>query len=80
MLENQGLQLDISDEALNLIAENGYDPVYGARPLKRLIQQEITDEIAKMILGDKLTAGDIIKVGTSDNKFTFNILKPEVVK
>jgi ATP-dependent Clp protease ATP-binding subunit ClpB len=80
MLQNQGLQLDISDEALNLIAENGYDPVYGARPLKRLIQQEITDEIAKTILGDKLITGDIIKVSTSDNKFTFNILKPEEVK
>ena len=80
MLENQGLTLDIKNEALDLLAENGYDPSYGARPLKRLIQQEVTDEIAKLILGDKLTAGDTIKVGSKDNKFTFRIVHQEGVK
>lgn len=73
MLENQGLKLNISDDALNLLAENGYDPVYGARPLKRLIQQEVTDEIAKMILGDKLVSGNIIEVGVKEGKFTFEV-------
>jgi ATP-dependent Clp protease ATP-binding subunit ClpB len=71
MLDNQGLKLDISDDALNLLAENGYDPVYGARPLKRLIQQEITDEIAKMILGDKLIFGNTIEVKVDKGKFIF---------
>lgn len=73
MLENQGLRLNISDDALNLLAENGYDPVYGARPLKRLIQQEITDEIAKMILGDKLISGNVIEVKVAESKFTFDV-------
>lgn len=73
MLDNQGLKLDISDDALNLLAENGYDPVYGARPLKRLIQQEITDEIAKMILGDKLIFGNTIEVKVDKGKFIFNV-------
>lgn len=77
ILKNQGLEIKIDDNALNLLAENGYDPVYGARPLKRLIQQEITDEIAKLILSDQLSAGDMIEVGINDSKFTFSVRKPE---
>jgi ATP-dependent Clp protease ATP-binding subunit ClpB len=73
MLDNQGIQLDIKDEALNLLAENGYDPVYGARPLKRLIQQEVTDEIAKLILGDKLVSGNTIEVNVENGKFVFGV-------
>ena len=73
MLDNQGIELDIKDEALNLLAENGYDPVYGARPLKRLIQQEVTDEIAKLILGDKLVSGNTIEVNVNNGKFVFGV-------
>ncbi|MGE5354814.1 MAG: ATP-dependent Clp protease ATP-binding subunit [Deltaproteobacteria bacterium] len=73
MLENQGLKLDIKDDALNLLAENGYDPVFGARPLKRLIQQEVTDEIAKLILGDKLVSGNTIEVSVEKSKFAFDV-------
>ncbi|MEZ4907396.1 MAG: AAA family ATPase [Saprospiraceae bacterium] len=75
LMENQSLDIKINDDALDLMAETGYDPVYGARPMKRLIQQEITDEIAKLILGDKLESGDTVNVGVKDNKFTFDIVK-----
>ncbi len=53
-LEQNGLSLEISDAALTAIADQGYDPVFGARPLKRVIQQIILDPLAL-----KLVAGDI---------------------
>ena len=49
-LEERGYEIHISDEALKLLSENGYDPVYGARPLKRAIQQQIENPLAQQIL------------------------------
>ncbi len=48
-LEERGYEIHISDEALKLLSENGYDPVYGARPLKRAIQQQIENPLAQQI-------------------------------
>ncbi|MBW0794030.1 hypothetical protein KX851_32370, partial [Pseudomonas aeruginosa] len=49
-LEERGYEIHISDEALKLLSENGYDPVYGARPLKRAIQQQLENPLAQQIL------------------------------
>ncbi|MCV6036499.1 type VI secretion system ATPase TssH, partial [Escherichia coli] len=54
-LEEKGYQLEVSDKALDLIAQVGFDPVYGARPLKRAIQQNVENPLAKSIL-----AGEIV--------------------
>ena len=56
MVAESGIQLEFSDYALNYLAENGYDPQFGARPLKRLIQKEIVNQLSKRIL-----AGDVDK-------------------
>ena len=56
-LENRNLQLEFSDNLIEHLAEEGYDPAYGARPLKRLIQKEIEDTMARYILAGKFTAG-----------------------
>jgi ATP-dependent Clp protease ATP-binding subunit ClpB len=56
---------------LAAIANVGYDPVYGARPLKRAIQQEIENPLAKEILAGKFAAGDTIKVAVSGREITF---------
>ncbi|MEO7310555.1 MAG: ATP-dependent chaperone ClpB [Chitinophagaceae bacterium] len=56
LIANNGIQLEFSDYALDFLAENGYDPQFGARPLKRLIQKEIVNKLSKRIL-----AGDIDK-------------------
>ncbi len=61
-LEAQGMQLIISPEALELIAEAGFDPVYGARPLKRAIQQQLENPLAQALLTGQFKAGDKIKV------------------
>ena len=56
LLENNGIRLEFSDYALEFLAENGFDPQFGARPLKRLIQKEVVNQLSKKIL-----AGDIDK-------------------
>ncbi|MGB8078788.1 MAG: AAA family ATPase, partial [Gallionella sp.] len=62
-LAQMEMKLDISDAALNEIANAGFDPVYGARPLKRAIQAQLENPLAKLILEGKFAAKDTIKVG-----------------
>ena len=61
-LTDRELHIEISDQAQNFIVENGYDPVYGARPLKRYIQKHVETLAAKLILEDKVKAGDTILI------------------
>lgn len=67
-LSERDLQLEVSEAAINHIAKMGYDPVYGARPLKRTIQQELENPIAKDMLGEKFLRGDKIFVDYVDEK------------
>ncbi|NOT12247.1 MAG: ATP-dependent chaperone ClpB [Methylococcaceae bacterium] len=61
-LQDREISLEISDVALDLLGEAGFDPVYGARPLKRAIQQQLENPLAQDILAGKYTAGDVIKI------------------
>lgn len=61
-LQKMDISLQVSDDALSHIAEVGFDPVYGARPLKRAIQQEIENPLAKEILSGKYLPGQTIMV------------------
>jgi len=70
-LAERGLELELSDEAMSLLIEAGYDPVYGARPLKRAIQQLIENALAEHILSGKFAAGDVIHAGVVDGKLLF---------
>jgi ATP-dependent Clp protease ATP-binding subunit ClpB len=65
------IKLSVTDAALKLVAEAGFDPVYGARPLKRAIQQRIENPLAKEILAGRYAAGDTIKVGAGGSEVTF---------
>ncbi len=65
------MQLDVSDAALAKIANAGFDPVFGARPLKRAIQQAIENPIAKLILEGKFGPKDVIPVDVENNEFVF---------
>ena len=71
-LESHGFGLTISDEALDLLGEAGFDPVYGARPLKRAIQNEIENPLAQKILSGAYAAGDTIQVDVEEGRFTFD--------
>ncbi|MGF6882204.1 ATP-dependent Clp protease ATP-binding subunit ClpB [Nocardia sp. GAS34] len=64
-LAQRRLKLDVSDSARFWLAVRGYDPAYGARPLRRLIQQSIGDSLAKELLAGEVTDGDVVKVNVS---------------
>lgn len=70
-LAEKDYQLDISDTALDLLAEAGFDPVYGARPLKRAIQQHLENPLANAILGGDFLPGSLIKVDVDGNQLKF---------
>jgi ATP-dependent Clp protease ATP-binding subunit ClpB len=70
-LAARDLGIQISDAALDLLAEAGFDPVYGARPLKRAIQQQVENPLAQQILGGKFMPGDTIAVGVEEGRLTF---------
>jgi len=65
------IRLTVSDAALKAVAAAGFDPVYGARPLKRAIQQQIENPLAKEILAGKYVAGDTVKLGVTGGEVTF---------
>ncbi|TCS36037.1 ATP-dependent Clp protease ATP-binding subunit ClpB [Paucimonas lemoignei] len=70
-LEKMEMRLDMSEAALQKIAEAGFDPVYGARPLKRAIQQEIENPLSKLILEGKFGPKDVIRVDAQNGKLIF---------
>ncbi|MCZ6834757.1 MAG: ATP-dependent chaperone ClpB [Planctomycetota bacterium] len=70
-LADRGLSLEISNQAMTQLAEEGYDPQFGARPLKRLIQQRLENPIATRILSCEFVAGDTIEVEYAGKSFTF---------
>lgn len=74
-LKERELELVVSDDAMTHLVEIGYDPVFGARPLKRVIQQEIENPLAQLLLSGEFVAGDVISVEWVDDKFAFNKLR-----
>jgi ATP-dependent Clp protease ATP-binding subunit ClpB len=70
-LASRNIKLVLSDSARKLLAEEGYDPTYGARPLKRVIQQRIENSIASQILSGEFTDGDGIHIDVDEAKHTF---------
>ena len=70
-LAAQDMVLEVSDAALREIAKAGFDPVYGARPLKRAIQQQIENPVARRVLEGKVGPKDVVPVDFRDGKFTF---------
>ena len=71
-LAKMEMSLDISDAALQKIAEAGFDPAYGARPLKRAIQQQIENPISRMILEGKLGPKDTVVIGVKNGELAFS--------
>ena len=71
----QQIGLDVTEPALDEIAKVGFDPQFGARPLRRAIQDRIENGIARLLLEGKAAAGDTVKVGTAGEDFTFDVEK-----
>jgi ATP-dependent Clp protease ATP-binding subunit ClpB len=70
-LADRNLKLDVTAAALDQIASEGYDPLFGARPLKRLIQQHIENPLARRLLAGEFTEGDTIRIDAIADQFTF---------
>ncbi|MFN7528283.1 MAG: AAA family ATPase, partial [Dolichospermum sp.] len=77
-LTDRKISLKLSSSALDFLAEVGYDPVFGARPLKRAIQRELETQIAKAILRGDFSDGDTIFVDVQNERLSFNRLPAEV--
>ena len=70
-LAERDIRIHLSDDARDKLADAGYDPVYGARPLKRAIQQQVENPLAQEILKGEFAAGDTIEVGVADDRLAF---------
>ncbi len=71
-LAARGLKMELSDAAAELVADHGYDPVYGARPLKRAIQHDLLDPLSMAILAGKYPEGATIRIDAKDGSICFN--------
>jgi ATP-dependent Clp protease ATP-binding subunit ClpB len=67
----RGITVKLSDDARTLIGNLGYDPTYGARPLKRVIQKRLVDKLALALLEGRFSPGDTVLVGAADGELTF---------
>lgn len=71
MLTKQNITLDATEEAIAYLAAKGYDPQYGARPVKRLIQKEVLNNLSKELLSGKITSDSIVLLDSFDNQLVF---------
>lgn len=71
MMANQDITLDATEEAIQYLSNKGYQPVYGARPIKRVIQKEVLNQLSKEILAGSITTDSIILLDSFDEKLVF---------
>ncbi|RAN42112.1 ATP-dependent chaperone ClpB [Hyphomonas sp. GM-8P] len=72
LLKDRKMKLELSLDARNWLAARGYDPVYGARPLKRVIQKELQDPLARLLLEGRIHDGETIKIGVEGDQLSIN--------
>lgn len=80
LLKDRKMTLSISLDARNWLAARGYDPVYGARPLKRVIQKELQDPLARLLLEGRISDGDIIEIGVEGDELSINGVPSDIAK
>ena len=71
MLGKQGIVLDATEEAINFLAQKGFDPQYGARPVKRVVQREVLNKLSKEILSGNVHTDSIILLDEFDSTLVF---------
>ena len=76
-LEQAGLELEVSEPALDKLVYRGYDPTFGARPLRRVIQQEFQNPLATEILKGEISPGATVRLDFSNDGFYFSTGKPQ---
>jgi ATP-dependent Clp protease ATP-binding subunit ClpB len=71
LLKNHNIELEVTEEAIDWLADKGYDPQSGARPVKRLIQKEIINELSKEIIAGKISKDSVIKISIEKGRIVF---------
>ena len=71
MLEDQGIDLRVTDDAIRYIAKEGYDPQFGARPVKRALQRLVLNELSKQIIGGKVDSSKPVIVELKEGELQF---------
>jgi ATP-dependent Clp protease ATP-binding subunit ClpB len=71
-LEERKIRVELSDKAKDLLIEEGYDPTYGARPLKRTIQRRVLDPLAMRVLQGEFREGDLVRIDVSGGDLQFS--------
>jgi ATP-dependent Clp protease ATP-binding subunit ClpB len=71
LLEERKITLELDESALKWLADKGYDPAYGARPLKRVIQKQVQDPLAEKILSGEVRDGDHVKITAGTDRLLF---------
>ena len=79
-LTDQGLTLEVTDGAKELLAREGYDPKFGARPLRRAVQRMLEDPLSEALLDGTVTMGETVRVDAADGKLVFTPVPKEAVK
>src|SRR5690606_25320713 len=72
MLNRSGMMLKVSDKALDLLADLGYDPQFGARPMKRVLDKEVVNVLSRYMLSATFGAGDTVYIDTDAKGLTFS--------
>jgi ATP-dependent Clp protease ATP-binding subunit ClpC len=75
-VREKGVEIELTPEASTFLIEKGYEPVYGARPLRRAIERYLEDPIAEEVIRGKIKAGDRVKVGADKENLTFTTTSP----
>jgi ATP-dependent Clp protease ATP-binding subunit ClpC len=76
-LHAQQVEVEFTDAAVELLAQQGFDPEYGARPLRRTIQRLVENELSRMVLGGELEPGSTVTVDAADGKLRFDVEQGE---
>ena len=79
-LKENKIEVELTSEARELLAAKGFDPLMGARPLRRVIQQEIENRLSELILKGEVSEGKKVQIGASGGTFTFTVVEPQKAK
>jgi ATP-dependent Clp protease ATP-binding subunit ClpC len=78
-LKEKDIKLEVTDAAKEYLGEKGYDPAFGARPLRRVIEREVEDQLSDALLNGKFRSGETVKIDYQDGKIVLEKIVPESV-
>jgi ATP-dependent Clp protease ATP-binding subunit ClpC len=76
-IRQQGIAVKITPAAIDVVASAGFDPEYGARPIRRALQSEIEDRLSEELLSGKITTNDVVTIGAKQGKITITTKQPD---